>query len=316
MRLFYFSLVTVFSTWILLLIGGIVNPMGASLACPDWYFIPTCNGQLLPEMKGGVLYEHGHRLWASLVGLLTIALAVAIWFLRNSDKSLRILSIFGVLLVAFQGILGGVTVLLGLNVFISTFHLVTAMSFFCLLIYISYCLYPKAIVGFLGEGKRGIVGIAAVLALVQIMLGGLVRHVGAGLACGDDWLSCGSQFWPAWSLGQLHMLHRIMGYCLAAMVFFVCLIGAREAKRCGFVFAQKVVWLPIILVCVQIGLGLATVATVRSVFFVSLHTAFGALLLASLFTLYLSLKSRAAKVEYSFPSRVTPSHIQNRWVAH
>lgn len=315
MRLFYFSIATILATWILLLIGGIVNPMGASLACPDWYFIPTCNGQLLPEMTGGVLYEHGHRLWASLVGLLTIALSVAIWFLRALDKTVRALSILAVFLVAFQGTLGGITVLLGLSAFVSTLHLVTAMGFFCLLIYISYCLYPKAIAGFKEEGRRSVIGITVILSLAQILLGGWVRHVGAGLACGDDWISCGPLFWPAWSLGQLHMLHRIMGYGLAGMVVYACVVGDREAKRGGFVFAQKIVWWPVILVCAQIGLGLATVATVRSVFFVSLHTAFAALLLAALFTLYLSLKSRPAKVDYAFSS-ATPSHIQSHLEAH
>ncbi len=292
MRLFYFSLMTVFSTWILLLIGGVVNPMGASLACPDWYFIPTCNGELLPEMTGGVLYEHGHRLWASMVGLLTIFLTVLIWFSKMTNKNIRALSLLAVLLVAFQGTLGGITVLLGLSAFVSTLHLVTAMGFFCLLIYISYCLYPKAIVGFKEDGKRAVVGLATVLVLAQILLGGWVRHVGAGLACGDDWISCGPQFWPDWTLGQLHMLHRMMGYFLAGMVIYACMVGAREAKRCGFIFAQKIVWWPIALIGVQIVLGLATVATVRSVFFVSLHTAVGALLLASLWVLYLSLKAR------------------------
>src|SRR5580704_11003722 len=68
---FYFSLVTIFATWCLLIVGGLVNPMGASMACPDWYFFPTCNGELWPDMVGGVLYEHGHRLAASVVGYST-----------------------------------------------------------------------------------------------------------------------------------------------------------------------------------------------------------------------------------------------------
>ncbi len=315
MRLFYFSIVTVFLTWILLLIGGVVNPMGASLACPDWYFIPTCNGELLPEMTGGVLYEHGHRLWASLVGLLTVVLMISIWFLRATDKTVRILSLLAVVLVAFQGTLGGITVLLGLSAFVSTLHLVTAMGFFCLLIYISFCLYPKSIIGFKEDGKRVFVAIATILTLLQILLGGLVRHVGAGLACGDDWISCGPQFWPDWTLGQLHMLHRIMGYILAFVVVYACVVSAREAKRCGFILAQKIVWWPIILIGLQISLGLATVATVRSVFFVSLHTAVGALLLASLFILYLSLKARSAREDFVF-TNIISSHTQSYWAAH
>ena len=66
-----------FATFVLLVIGGTVNPTGSSLACPE----PTlvCHGQLFPPMVGGVLYEHGHRLVASGVGFLTIIMAV--WLL-------------------------------------------------------------------------------------------------------------------------------------------------------------------------------------------------------------------------------------------
>src|SRR5262245_2938633 len=62
------------ATFVLLVIGGTVNPTGSSLACPE----PTlvCHGQLFPPMVGGVLYEHGHRLAAMTVGLLQIALTI------------------------------------------------------------------------------------------------------------------------------------------------------------------------------------------------------------------------------------------------
>src|SRR5699024_268181 len=60
------------ATFLLLVIGGTVNPTGSSLACPEPTFV--CHGQLFPPMVGGVFYEHGHRLAAMTVGLLQIAL--------------------------------------------------------------------------------------------------------------------------------------------------------------------------------------------------------------------------------------------------
>ena len=93
-RPFAFSILTVVSTWLLLVIGGLVNPMGASMACPDWYFFPTCNGELLPEMTGGVLYEHGHRLVASTVGLLTLLLTFFCWRSADVDGVTKKLTIF------------------------------------------------------------------------------------------------------------------------------------------------------------------------------------------------------------------------------
>lgn len=273
MRLFYFSCILIFLTWVLLWIGGLVNPMGASLACPDWYFVPTCNGELLPAMTGGVLFEHGHRLWASMVGFLTLLFSIGIWISKKVDRTTKKLAVLAIFGVALQGTLGGLTVLMGLNAALSTLHLVVAMGFFCLLIYMSL-----RILGFnsVKESKQWEFWIAFGLTFVQILLGGLIRHVGAGMACGNDWLSCGPSFWPSWNLGQLHMVHRFVGYALALMIGWICLKGIQK---------NRLALLPPILVLSQIGLGLWTVASLRSAHVVALHTAVGAMTLGVLWIL-------------------------------
>ena len=58
--------------------GGLVTSTGSGLAVPDW---PSTYGYFMyafpiSGMVGGILYEHGHRLIASTVGLMTIVLAV------------------------------------------------------------------------------------------------------------------------------------------------------------------------------------------------------------------------------------------------
>ena len=64
------------ATFLLLIIGGIVNATGSGLACPE----PTlmCHGEVFPRLTAfdGVLYEHGHRLAAMSVGLLQIGLTI------------------------------------------------------------------------------------------------------------------------------------------------------------------------------------------------------------------------------------------------
>lgn len=293
--IFYFSLVAVVATWILLIIGGLVNPMGASMACPDWYFFPTCNGELLPPMVGGVLYEHGHRLVASLVGFCTLILTGLCWRSKWVDRTTKRLSLFALLLVVTQGTLGGITVLLNLSAFVSTMHLLCAMVFFALLVCISFRLSPNYKPMPIFEKSQWGMLIAIMLTLTQLVYGGVVRHMGAGMACGEDLLGCGPGFWPTWFYGQLHMGHRILGYG----IFFVVLYASAKSRKYAIDQQDKLVarlsMLPVFITFCQIGLGLLTIYTVRSAAVVALHTGFGALLLASLLSVYL-LQLQATRV--------------------
>src|SRR5262245_7338514 len=121
------------ATFVLLVIGGTVNPTGSSLACPE----PTivCHGQMFPPMVGGVLYEHGHRLAAMTVGLLQIALTV---LLLRRRPALRRLAVLLLGLVIAQGLLGAITVAYKLPWFVSTGHLLLGMSYFAALVYTAF----------------------------------------------------------------------------------------------------------------------------------------------------------------------------------
>src|SRR3990172_3085212 len=94
------NLAAIFFTFCLILLGGLVHNTGSSLACPDW---PLCFGQVFPKMEGGVLVEHSHRLLASLIGFLTIGL---VFFGRKTE--LNKLTQFALVMVIFQGLLGGI----------------------------------------------------------------------------------------------------------------------------------------------------------------------------------------------------------------
>src|SRR5262249_41370162 len=99
----------------------------AGLAVPDW---PLSYGSLTPPMIGGIFFEHGHRMLASFVGLLTIILAIWLW--RKDDRPfVRRLGWTALAVVITQGILGGFTVLFFLPASISVMHACLAQAFFC-----------------------------------------------------------------------------------------------------------------------------------------------------------------------------------------
>src|SRR5438128_7194465 len=62
-----------FLTVVLIVAGGVVTNTDSGLACPDW---PTCYGSVVPRMAGNVAVEHTHRLIATAVGLLAVALVI------------------------------------------------------------------------------------------------------------------------------------------------------------------------------------------------------------------------------------------------
>src|SRR5947209_12731442 len=124
----------VVATYVLIILGGLVRVTGAGLACPDW---PLCHGRLIPPLDPLVLTEWSHRFVASIVGILTLAVAVAAWRLRKAGQpGLAGLSSLALVLVIVQIGLGGLTVRHELTAWLVVAHLGTAMAFFATLVVI------------------------------------------------------------------------------------------------------------------------------------------------------------------------------------
>ena len=78
-----FAIFTACWTLFLLVAGALVTSNDAGLAVPDW---PLSYGSLTPPMVGGIFYEHGHRMVATVAGILTIILAV--WISRREPRAI------------------------------------------------------------------------------------------------------------------------------------------------------------------------------------------------------------------------------------
>jgi heme a synthase len=249
--------VTAAAAFLLLIIGGTVNPTHSSLACPEAFVI--CHGSLFPAMTGGVLYEHGHRLAAMLVGFLQIGLTVALWRRR---RELRGLAVGALVAVCVQGLLGALTVKYKLPWAVSTGHLTLAFLYLATLIYLAWRTRPvgRGPVD-LGRARTAIV-VATVAVLVQIVLGGLVRHSGAALAS-IDWPLHQGSLWPAGPLGLLHlqMAHRIAGV-VVGLVAIACAVVVFRAARGHRAVRRMALAVPLVVVG-QIALGLWVIASLR-----------------------------------------------------
>jgi heme a synthase len=122
-----FALLVTCATFFLIIAGALVTSHDAGLATSDW---PLSNGQVFPKMVGNLFWEHGHRLVATTVGLLTIGLVIFL-FVKEKRSWVRRLGLFALFAVIAQGLLGGLTVKLMLPLAVSSAHATLAQLFFC-----------------------------------------------------------------------------------------------------------------------------------------------------------------------------------------
>ncbi|HVR69227.1 MAG TPA: COX15/CtaA family protein [Vicinamibacteria bacterium] len=272
----WWSVATCASTLVLIFIGGLVTSTGSGLAVPDW---PLSYGMLMPPMVGGVFYEHGHRMAATFVGLLTLVLAV--WTARREPRAgVRKLAWGALAAVVVQGLLGGLTVIFLLPTSVSVLHACLAQAFFCLTIALALATSREWIeAGPPAEdvaSVRTAAGLATTVVFAQLLLGALMRHTGAGLAISDFPLALGRVVPPLDSAPvTLHFLHRVGAVAVVAAALWL----ARQARRSRDRRFSRPATLLLVLVALQVGLGAATVLTGKAVLPTTAHVATGAAVL-------------------------------------
>ena len=180
----YAAFVT-FATFLLIVAGALVTSNDAGLSVPDW---PTSFGTFrMPPMVGGVKFEHGHRMIAGTVSVLTMVLALWLW--RSEPRRwVRRLGAFAVVAILAQAALGGITVLFYLPIAISVSHACLAQIFFCLTVCVALFTrydwqwdqrrFKDAVAPSLRQ--LGVCTTAAVF--LQLLLGAAFRHKGFGIS--------------------------------------------------------------------------------------------------------------------------------------
>jgi cytochrome c oxidase assembly protein subunit 15 len=286
-----YAVVVAVATAALLFAGGLVTSTGSALSVPDW---PLSFGTVFPSMTGGVLFEHGHRMVAATVGLLTVVLAIWLWR-AEPRRGVRRLGAAALAAVVLQGALGGITVLLKLPVAVSVAHAGLAEIFFCLTVVLalvtstSWLEAPTAAPDAGRPSLRTLSLATVVIAYLQVLAGAVVRHTGAALAVPDFPLAFG-RLWPPAATGLVayQLLHRVGAVLLAAFVIWTVAVtlrrhgAVRALRRPALVLALLLAW--------QIYLGAAIIWTRRAVVPTTTHVLSGALVLVT--SLVLALRAR------------------------
>jgi heme o synthase len=272
------------ATLFLIFAGAMVTSTGSGLAVPDW---PLSYGMLMPPMVGGIFYEHGHRMIAATVGLLTVIQAV--WLqLRARKRFLKVLGWSSVGAVIAQGVLGGLTVLFLLPPAISIAHAGLAEIFLCLNVSVAFFASQSfANMRAMEKGNAPIGGTTGLVLLVyaQILVGALMRHLGAGLAIPTFPLPLVP---PSSALPVIvNFAHRAGALLVAISVIALFVRMLRFEARHPLRLLSTLL---LMVVAVQILLGGYTVWSGKQPVITSLHVVTGALTLA--LSLLLALTAR------------------------
>lgn len=170
-------------TLLLVVAGASVTSKEAGLSVPDW---PLSYGQVMPQMTGGVLFEHGHRMVGATVGMLTIGLLI--WLLRTEKRIwMRKLGWVALGWVIVVGLLGGLTVKLLTPPPVSITHTCLAQLFFSLTVVMAVFTSktwqqgPEIVEDHGWPSLRSLAILTPLCVLAQIALGAGFRHRAIGV---------------------------------------------------------------------------------------------------------------------------------------
>jgi heme A synthase len=280
---------TIIATFVLILIGGAVRVSDSGLGCgaagSGTHGWPLCEGGLVPNADANAIVEFSHRIAATVVAVLILAMAWKAWrHLRAYRWLVRGTAAAGVLVLVQAG-LGGVTVENNLDEALVAAHLGLAMLLLGLLVALRRLARPEQTAVPASRALRILAVTSTALVLCTIVAGGVVAGtegegtanepvLGAHLACGEQFPACLDRFMPFGTgrLVDIHLTHRLFMYLAAISVLAMGAVALREGVR------ARSFYLVVGLLLAQILLGALNVWLGKHPGLIMGHLALGTLL--------------------------------------
>ena len=293
------ALLTAVATFALIVVGGVVRGSNSGLGCgpagSGCHGWPFCHGDVAPGRDLNSVIEYTHRVLASVVLLMTLALAALAVRRYRSHRVLVRVAVAAVVLVIAQALLGAATVEEGLDEALVAAHLGLAMGVLGLLVYLRRASSPEAI-GVepppAGPRLRGLAVAAATAVLFTIVAGGYMAGTqnygrpdyqlgqGAHHACGKQFPTCNGDFMPFGEsrLVNIHLAPRAFMYLATLLVIALVATALRRRPSDGVVRAARVLAALLVL---QVLVGALNVWLDEYEALIVLHLTLGTLLWAT-----------------------------------
>jgi len=262
--------------------GGLVRLTSSGLGCPTW---PKCTADSIvntPEMGIHGIIEFGNRLLGVLLGIVAIVAFLAILKLRKERKDLFWLTLLAGLGIPMQGVIGGITVLTGLNPYVVGLHFVISTVLVALCAAFVFRLYAVP-----GPRERAVptwfaitTHITSFVVAVTILVG--IMTTGSGPHAGDAHA-------PRNGLNPeiLQHVHAIPAYITFGLTVVLVVGSLRISTTRVHRFTMYLLAVEVL----QIAVGLVQANTGLPGILVGVHMTLAALLAAAMTAVVLSLKA-------------------------
>jgi cytochrome c oxidase assembly protein subunit 15 len=274
---------------VLIATGGAVRLTGSGLGCPTW---PQCTeGSLTntPEMGIHGLIEFANRALTGVVVIIAILVFISVLRLRTERRDLFVITLLQGLSIPLQAVIGGITVLTGLNPYIVGLHFVVSILLVMLTSMLVYRVYygPRGPVRFMPRWYTVVAHVTTLFVAVTVVVG--ILTTGSGPHAGDADT-------PRNGLDTVFLQH------LHSWPAYVTLAGTALLLLGAFVLPsanarlRRFVVLLLAIEVVQIAVGITQARTGLPEVLVGLHMVLAGALVGAMTAVVLSLRSSDAVV--------------------
>ncbi len=181
------------------------------------------------------MIEFSHRLLASVVGVLILAVLIVAWRTYRNNHAIVWGSALAFVMVIAQAILGGATVLNELPANLVMAHLALASALLALLMVLAFVSWGSTLPTVQRNADsasfRNLAVVAAIATFGLMLTGSYVAGSGAGLAF-RDWPLFDGQLVPdGGRLAMIHATHRFVAAAIGLLIGYVALRAWQTQRR-------------------------------------------------------------------------------------